>query len=121
MLLKQNTRKWVAHKQQKFISSGPGGWKSAMPACMVRFWGGSSSGLQTASLSYPPMAEREWDRLSGLFLSFLLFRATPVAHKGSQARGPIRATAASLHHSESNVGSEPHLQLIPQLTATLDP
>ena len=29
--------------------------------------------------------------------------------------------AASLHHSHSNVGSEPHLQPTPQLTATPDP
>ena len=37
---------------------------------------------------------------------FLLFRATPVAYGGSQARGPIGAPAASLHHSHGNVGSE---------------
>ena len=34
------------------------------------------------------------------------FRATPAAHRGSQARGLIGATAASLHHSHSNLGSE---------------
>ena len=57
-----------------------------------------------------------------LFFSFfLLFRAAPAAHRGSQARGRIRATAASLHHSHSNEGSEPSLQPTPQLTATLDP
>ena len=40
-------------------------------------------------------------------LSFcLFFRAAPTAYGGSQARGPIRATAAGLHHSHSNVGSE---------------
>ena len=31
-----------------------------------------------------------------LFLFFLLFRATPVAYGGSQARGPIGATDADL-------------------------
>ena len=36
------------------------------------------------------------------FFSFLLFRATPVAYGGSQARGRIRATAADLRHSHSN-------------------
>ena len=36
----------------------------------------------------------------------------------SQARDRIGATAASLHHSHSNLGSELHLQHIPQLTAT---
>ena len=44
---------------------------------------------------------------------FLLFRA----YGGSQARGQIRATAAGLHHSHSNAGSEPTLQL----SATPDP
>ena len=39
--------------------------------------------------------------------SFLFFRAAPVAYGSSQARGPIRATAVSLHHSHSNSGSTP--------------
>ena len=47
---------------------------------------------------------------------FLLFRATPMAYEGSQARGPIRAMC----HSQSNIRSEPCLQHTPQLTATLD-
>ena len=41
--------------------------------------------------------------------SFLLFRAAPEAYGASQARGLIRATAASLYHSHSNSGSEPCL------------
>ena len=32
-------------------------------------------------------------------VSFCLFRATPIAHTGSQARGQIRAVATSLYHS----------------------
>ena len=52
---------------------------------------------------------------------FLLFRATSTAYGSSQARGGIRATATVLHHSHSNVGSTPHLQLTPQLMATLIP
>ena len=44
------------------------------------------------------------------FLFFLcLFRATPMAHGSSQARGPIGATAAGLHHSHSNARSKPRL------------
>ena len=39
----------------------------------------------------------------------LLFRAIPKAYGGSKARVHIRATAANLSHSHSNVGSEPHL------------
>ena len=41
--------------------------------------------------------------------------------EGSQARGPIGAAAAGLHHSHSNTRSKPHLRPTPQLTATLDP
>ena len=39
-----------------------------------------------------------------------------MAYGGSQARGPIEAVAAGLHHGHSNAGSEPHLQPTPQLT-----
>ena len=52
---------------------------------------------------------------------FLLFRATPMAYRGSQARDRIEAVATGLCHSHSNAGSEPHLQPTPQLTAMLDP
>ena len=37
---------------------------------------------------------------------FCLFRAAPVAYGASQAGGWIKAAAAGLHHSHSNVGSE---------------
>ena len=43
------------------------------------------------------------------FLFVCLFRAIPAAYGSSQARGRIRAAAASLHHSHSNMGSKPHL------------
>ena len=56
-----------------------------------------------------------------IYLFNLLFRAAPAACGGSWARSRIRATPASLHHSHSNVGSEPHLQPTPQLMAMLDP
>ena len=49
---------------------------------------------------------------------FSLFSAIPTAHGGSQARGQIGSTAASLHHSHA--GSELRLEPTPQLTATLD-
>ena len=55
------------------------------------------------------------------FLFWFFFRATPVAYGSSQARGGIGAAAAGLHHSHSNVGSEPHLQPMLQLVAMLDP
>ena len=44
-----------------------------------------------------------------------------MAYAGSQAWDQIGAAAASLHHSHSNMGSEPRLQPVPRLTATLDP
>ena len=56
-----------------------------------------------------------------IILSFGLSRAAPAAYGGSLVRGLIRATAACLHHSHHNAGSEPHLRPTPQLKATLDP
>ena len=41
---------------------------------------------------------------------FCIFRATPRAYGGSQARGWIDAVAAGLCHSHSNARSEPHLR-----------
>ena len=48
----------------------------------------------------------------------LFFRAVPTTYGGSQARGQIGATAASLHHSPNNLGSQPCLRPTPQFTAT---
>ena len=53
------------------------------------------------------------------FCLFAFSRAAPVAYGGSQARGPIRATAAGLHHS--NARSKPCLRSTPQLMATPGP
>ena len=55
------------------------------------------------------------------FYFFVFSRAAPMACGGSQARGPIRAVAAGLHHSHSNMGSEWCLRPTPQLTAMPDP
>ena len=44
-----------------------------------------------------------------------------MAYGGSQARGPIGAVAAGLHHNHGNIGSKLPLRPTPQLTATLDP
>ena len=52
---------------------------------------------------------------------FFLFRAAPTAYGGSQARGPIRAVATSLHHGHSNSGSELRLRPTPQFIAMPDP
>ena len=42
-----------------------------------------------------------------------------MAYGGSQARDQIRAVAADLCHSHSNVGLEPHLRPTPQFMATM--
>ena len=56
-----------------------------------------------------------------LFIFFSLFMSPPEAYGSSQARGRIRAAAAGVHHSHSNMGSKPRLWPIPQLMATPDP
>ena len=48
---------------------------------------------------------------SFFFFFFFFFRTTPMAYVSSQTRGQIGATAVSLHHSHSNVGSKPCLTL----------
>ena len=59
--------------------------------------------------------------LTRFFFFFYLSRATPAAYGSSQTRGPIRALAASLHHSHSNAGSELHLWPTPPFMAMPDP
>ena len=51
---------------------------------------------------YPPVSHLF------IYLFIFLFRATPEAYGGSQARGLIRAVAAGLCHSHSNTGSLTH-------------
>ena len=51
---------------------------------------------------------------------FGLFRASPAAHGGSQARYPIGAVAAGLLQSHSNARSKQCLRPIPHLMATPD-
>ena len=62
-----------------------------------------------------------WVFSLAVFFFFFFFRAIPVAYGSSQGGGGIRAAAAGLHHSHSNVGPEPNLWPTPQLTATPDP
>ena len=54
------------------------------------------------------------------FCLFTFSRAGPMAYGDSQARGLIGAIVTSLCQSHSNMGSEPCLQPIQQLTATPD-
>ena len=55
------------------------------------------------------------------FYVFCLFRATPAACWGSQARGWIGAVATGRCQSHSNLGLALRLQPTPQLRAMLDP
>ena len=55
------------------------------------------------------------------FLTFCLFRATPLAYGGSQARSLIGAVASSLRQSHSNARSKLCLQPTSQLKAMPDP
>ena len=48
---------------------------------------------------------------SFLFLSFCCFKAAPMAYRGSQARGQIRAIAACLSQSQSKARYKPRLWL----------
>ena len=70
-------------------------------------------------MQVPTQPEKE--RTLSSFSSFLSFRATPSAYGSSQARGWFGAIATGLCHSHNNLGSKPHLQPPPQLTATSDP
>ena len=56
-----------------------------------------------------------------IFYFFVFLRASSMAYGDSQARGWIGATATGLHHSDSNLGSKPHLWPTPQLMAVQDP
>lgn len=47
--------------------------------------------------------------------SLFFLMVTLAAYGNAQARGQIGAAAASLRHSQSNLGSKPCLQPIPQL------
>ena len=71
------------------------------------------------STQYLVLGGSETDHFFISFDLFCLFRATPAAYGGSQARGPIGAVAAGLRHSHSKAGSEPCLRPTLQLMETL--
>ena len=72
-------------------------------------------------LSFKSSSPPQQLRLSFIYLLFWLYKATPAAYGGSQARGLIGATAAGLRQSHSNTKSVLRLQAMPQLTAMLGP
>ena len=54
------------------------------------------------------------DKNLRVFFFIIIFSVSPAAYRGSQARGQIRAVAASLHHNQSNARSELRLRPTPQ-------
>ena len=54
-------------------------------------------------------------------LCIYLFRAALMAYGSSHTRGQSELQPTGLHHSHSNMGSDPSLQPKPQLMAMLDP
>ena len=50
-----------------------------------------------------------WSHLFVCLFIYFILRATPVVNGSSETGDQIRATAASLHHRQGNMGSEPHL------------
>ena len=66
------------------------------------------------------MAKNKQNYVREVFFNFFFLRATLEAYGGSQARGPTRAVASGLHHSDGNARSELCLQPTPQLMAMPD-
>ena len=82
-------------------------------------WSGITKALSICLCFILPTRLEVFFFLFVCFLFFLAsFRAAPVAYRGSQARGQIRAVVTGLRHSRSNAGSEPFLWPTPHLMAT---
>ena len=74
-----------------------------------------------SKISMPHAQKKQQHQCQINFFFFCIFKATPVACGSSQGRSQSIAVATGLHHSHSNLGSEPHLQPIPWLMAMPDP
>ena len=77
--------------------------------------------LAVSGMCFPPDFILFYFTIIIIIIIFVFSRAAPTAYGGSQARGLIRAVAASLRQSHSNARSEPRLQPTPQLMATPNP
>ena len=97
-------------------------------------WGehGKKCGFLCSDICLPDFLDHQivffhvlsWCWVPFIFLLIYIFMYLFIAFEGhtwafwsSQARGGIRATAASLHHSHTNMGPETYLWSTPQLKA----
>ena len=104
---------WVKHPLLSLLWLGLLLWHRSDP-CPRNFSSaghGVGQNKQTNKPTIPPHTHtHKQDSLTSLIplpFFFCLFRATPAAYGGYQARGRIGTVASSLYHS--NTGSEPHL------------
>ena len=131
---KRKEKKRIEERTEKELKTASG---LEWPMFQCREWETSSScGVAAAEGSEVSMTTGPKNLLAGLRSSVLwtsewpnfyyyyfliILRATPMAYRGSQARGQITAVATGLHHSHSNARSEPYLLSTPQLMATPGP
>ena len=86
--------------------------RNILPLMKIVAWVIDEQHLPVAGCSFMIRINPGDDERQPLFS--LLFRAAPAACRSSQARGSIRAAAASVHHSHRHARSELHLQPTPQ-------
>ena len=75
-------------------------------------WGRKNCLRKRQCLNWLQLKHLIYANLTKIIFFFAFFSPAPVSYGGSLARVWIRAVAASLRHSHSNTGSEPHLQAI---------
>ena len=88
-----------------------------MPTCGSRYGIFAGSKQHSSSPTVKTKQNKTKPSTWFFFWSFCLFRDTPTAYGGSQARGPTRAVADSLCRNHSS-GPELCPQPTPELTAT---
>ena len=119
--------KW-AHSQappiRAFPSLGHNNWfwhRHMTQLQPVRVGSGYFAGMRIQPGLKPTLIFQLHKPISACTLPIIFYFFAPMAYGGSQARGRIRAVAASLCHSHSSAGSELCLQPTPQVMAMPDP
>ena len=121
-LQRSTERIWDLQPGKRNTDSGGGRWNDVGRESEYSLSLNLLSGCHIRRVSYPApearivlMKTNDWGHFK------INFMATSMAYGRSQARGRVRAAAASQHHSHSNAGSEPCLWPTPQLMAVPDP